>query len=66
FSKWKEPHVKLPWAEAVLNADLAEYGSRGIRHITTFAVYLDAHYLTAHGEPPIASYGQALAQWRPR
>ena len=66
FSNWKEPHVKLPWSEAVLQADLAAYGARGIRHITTFAVYLDAHYLQTHGEPPIASYGQALANWRPR
>jgi hypothetical protein len=66
FSNWREPHVKLPWSEAVLQADLDEYGARGIRHITTFAVYLDAHYLQTYGEPPIASYGQALADWRPR
>lgn len=65
FSKWKEPHVKLPWSEDVLNADLDTYGNRGIRHITTFAVYLDGHYLKTHGEPPIAAYGQALARWQP-
>jgi hypothetical protein len=65
FSKWKEPHVKLPWSEDVLKADLDAYGNRGIRHITTFAVYLDGHYLKTHGEPPIADYGQTLARWQP-
>lgn len=65
FSKWKEPHVKLPWSEEVFRADLNVYGSRGIRHITTFAVYLDGDYLTTHGEPPISQFGHALTDWRP-
>ncbi|HOD49459.1 MAG TPA: DUF4838 domain-containing protein [Candidatus Hydrogenedentes bacterium] len=65
FSQWKEPHVKLPWSQQVLEADLGVYGSRGIRHITTFAVYLDEHYLKTYGEPPIDSYGQALAAYQP-
>lgn len=62
FSRWKEPHVKLPWSEAVLQADLAAYRHRGIRHVTSFAVYLDARCLAIHGQPPLASYGRCLAR----
>jgi Domain of unknown function (DUF4838) len=65
FSQWKEPHVKIPWSTAVTEADLDAYGARGIRHITTFAVYVDQDYLERHGEPPIRAYGHALSQWNP-
>jgi len=63
FSEWKEPHVKLPWRADCFAADIAAYGGRGIRHITTFAVYLDAKYVEAFGPPPLDEYGQRLAAW---
>lgn len=65
FSKWKKPAVKLPWNSAVFAADLDTYGQRGIRHVTSFAVFIDADYLARHGEPPLDEYGAKLAQWRP-
>jgi hypothetical protein len=65
FSKWKKPAVKLPFDPEVLAADLNTYGCRGIRHLTTFAVYLDADYVARYGEPPLNEYGTRLHRWRP-
>lgn len=65
FSKWKKPAVRLPFDEGVLAADLDTYGRRGIRHITTFAVYIDADYVVRFGEPrELQAYGRQLSQWR--
>ncbi len=64
FSSWRKPAVMVPWREDVFLADLDAYGKRGIRHITTFAVYIDADYLARHGEPPIGAYGAGLKGWR--
>ena len=65
FSGWKRPAVRLPWRRDVLEADLAAYGSRGIRHVTTFAVYVDAEYRRLYGEPAfIREYGDALMAFR--
>jgi hypothetical protein len=62
FSKWTQPTVKLPWNREVFVADLEAYGSRGIRHITTFAAWVDADYLTRFGEPNfIGEYGAGLS-----
>ncbi len=65
FSGWKRPAVKLPWRRDVLESDLATYGSRGIRHVTSFAVYVDAEYRQMYGEPTfIQEYGEALMAFR--
>ena len=61
FSKWRKPAVELPWSEAVFLADVAAYRSRGIRHLTSFGAFLDAAYIEAYGEPPLAAYGRGLA-----
>ncbi|MHB9079052.1 MAG: DUF4838 domain-containing protein [Pirellulaceae bacterium] len=62
LSGWKRPVVKLPWYQDVLIADLASYRRRGIRHITSFACFIDAEYLKLHGDPQaaLADYGQTL------
>lgn len=65
FSHWKLPAVKLPWNGEVFAADLNTYGKRGIRHITSFAVFIDAAYVARHGEPPLEDYGARLAEWQP-
>ncbi len=66
FSGWKRPAVRLPWRRDVLEADLATYGSRGIRHVTSFTVYVDADYKKRYGEPEfIDEYGKALGSYRP-
>jgi hypothetical protein len=65
FSGWKRPAVKLPWRRDVVEADLATHGSRGIRHVTSFAVYVDADYLKRYGELDfIQDYGKALSTFR--
>ncbi|MBI4657278.1 MAG: DUF4838 domain-containing protein [Verrucomicrobia bacterium] len=67
FSKWKRPSVKLPWNETVFASDLDTYGKLGIRHVTSFAVFIDADYVKRHGEPAeLGPYGKRLANWRPQ
>lgn len=61
-SRWKRPAVALPWREDVLWADLELYASLGIRHVTSFAVYIDAEYLAMYGDPPLSVYGHHLQE----
>lgn len=61
FSSWKrDAKKKLPWRRDVFLRDLAAYAGRGIRHITSFAVYIDADYVRQYGPPPLAEYGEGL------
>ncbi|OJW27041.1 MAG: hypothetical protein BGO49_23955 [Planctomycetales bacterium 71-10] len=63
FSRWKRPAAKLPWRPDVLAADLATYAARGIRHVASFAVYVDAAYVQRYGDPAfLAEYGAILAR----
>lgn len=64
FSRWKRPAVKLPFHPAAFEADLSAYGKRGIRRITSFAVYIDAEYIEKYGVPPLDEYGKALSAWK--
>lgn len=62
FSGWKKPAVRLPWRRDVVDSDLATYRSRGIRHVTSFAVYVDSEYRRRYGDLAfIDEYGAALA-----
>ena len=54
----------MPWNQEVLESDLKTYAARGIRHITSFGVKLDADYAQRFGNPPVESYGKALQRWR--
>ena len=66
FSGWKRPAKKLPWNREVFLADLDTYAGRGIRHVTTFACYIDADYLKRHGEPlALNDYGAGLRNLPP-
>jgi hypothetical protein len=61
FSKWNRPGVELPWSKNIFTADAAAYAKLGIRHVTTFAVWIDADYLRRFGEPrAVEEYGAAL------
>lgn len=61
FSSWKrDAKKKLPWRRDVFLQDLAAYAERGIRHITSFAVYVDDDYVRQYGEPPLDEYGEGL------
>jgi len=62
FSNWKRPAVKLPWNAAICRADIAAYRALGLRHITSFATYIDADYVRRHGDPQsvLEEYGAAF------
>ncbi len=66
FSGWKRPARRLPWNRDVFQADLDTYARLGIRHITSFACYIDADYLKRHGEPSaLTEYGAGLRDFPP-
>jgi hypothetical protein len=63
FSHWQRPAKRLPWIRDVFVSDLRTYASRGIRHVTTFAAWIDADYVRTFGEPAfIDEYGQGFAE----
>lgn len=65
FSKWKKPAVKLPWNEEVFRKDIDVYAKRGIRNITSFAVYIDDDYLKKYKDISfINEYGTALKYYK--
>lgn len=67
FSGWKKPAKELPWNEAVFLDDIDLYARRGIKHITTFAVYIDDAYLSAYPDVGfIKEYGRGLKSYRVR
>lgn len=65
FSRWKKPAVKLPFKPSVLADDLKTYATLGVRHVTSFAVYIDSDYVQRYGEPPIGEYGSTVLAFRP-
>ncbi len=60
FSSWTRPAKKIPWNDAIVRADADVYAARGIRHVTTFATWIDAAYLECYGDPPLEEYVKAL------
>jgi len=64
FSSWKRnAKKKLPWRRDVFLQDIKAYARRGIRHITSFAVYIDADYVRQYGQPPLDEYGKRLRDY---
>lgn len=61
-SLYGRPAAKVPFDPAVCRADIAAYRKLGVRHITTFAAFIDADYAKLHGDPQreITAYGEAL------
>jgi len=63
FSKWRRQAGKLPWNRDIFISDLRTYAARGIRHVTTFAVWVDAEYVKTYGEPSfVTEYGAGFLQ----
>jgi hypothetical protein len=61
FARWRREKVaELPWDARVVADDLRTYAVRGIRCVTSFAVWIDGAYVRRYGEPPIGQYGAAL------
>ncbi len=66
FSHWKRPGVKLPWNRDVFLADVETYAKRGIRHVTTFAAWIDRDYHDRYGDLSfIGQYGEGLQHRQP-
>lgn len=65
FAGWKREQVReIPWRDDVFRADLATYAGRGIRHVTTFAAWVDADYANRWGVAPVKAYGAGLNRWQ--
>jgi hypothetical protein len=65
YSGWKrEQTVPIPWNETVFREDYRTYALRGIRHVTTFAAWLDGDYAKRWGVAPVHAYGEGLRRWR--
>jgi len=63
-SSWnRNAKKKLPWRRDVFLQDVAAYAKRGIRHVTSFAVYIDADYVRQYGQPPLDEYGKGLGDY---
>ena len=61
FAGWDRANLRaLPWNGEVFHEDLKTYAGRGIRHVTTFAVWVDGEYVERFGEPPLEAYGARL------
>lgn len=61
FSEWKKPAVALPWNNQVFQEDINVYAQRGIRHITSFGVYIDSAYVNQHKDLKfLTEYGNGL------
>lgn len=61
FSGWKRENVKpIPWHDDVFADDLKTYADRGVRHVTTFAAWIDGDYVKRFGDPPLKQYGAGL------
>jgi hypothetical protein len=64
FSNWKKPAVQLPWNKEVFMSDIDTYAKRGIRHITTFGVYMDNVYFNNYPDVSfLREYGGGLKQY---
>jgi len=64
-ARWNRKNLReLPWHENVFLDDLKTYAQRGVRHITSFAVWLDGEYVKRFGDPPLNSYGAGMHRWQ--
>lgn len=62
-SQWKKPAKKISWYPEVCKKDVAIYKKAGIKHITTFAVYVDGNYKKQYGNLDfINEYGKILTR----
>jgi len=65
FAGWKrEQTVAIPWNDAVFRDDLGTYARRGLRHVRTFAAWVDADYTRRWGTAPVRAYGAGLRRWQ--
>ena len=64
FSGWKKPATQLPWNRDVFRDDIKVYAKRGIKHITTFAVFIDSTYVHTYKDMAfLYEYGKDLESY---
>lgn len=64
FSEWTRPAKRLPWNPDVFRSDLDTYAKRGIRHVTTFAAWIDGDYVNRFGQPEfVKEYGDIFLNY---
>jgi hypothetical protein len=64
FSYWKrDKTAALSWHQDVYLDDLCAYAQRGIRHVTSFACWIDGDYVRRFGDPPLSEYGRGMLRW---
>ena len=65
FSGWQKPQKRVPWNRGVYLKDLETYASFGIRHIMSYAAFIDADYYDMYGDVSfVGEYGSALFKYR--
>lgn len=65
FSGWKKPAKELPWHKEVFMSDIDTYAKYGIRHVTSFGVYMDSAYFKMYPSVHFLNeYGQGLKSYR--
>jgi hypothetical protein len=63
-SRWQQPSVKLSFHPAICKSDVNTYGNLGIKHITTFAAYINGNYLQKYKDVSfIKTYGHILEEY---
>lgn len=61
-SGWRKPAGELPWRRDICESDVKTYMDYGIRHITSFAVYMDSTYFSTYPDAArwLKEYGAIL------
>ena len=63
FARWRRGAVeRLAFDPAVIAADARLLADRGVRQLTTFALWLDVAYVSRFGPPPLARYAAAAGE----
>ncbi len=61
FSRWQKPAVVPVCTPELIARDLEAYRRMGIRHFTTFAVYMDGEYFERYGDALLQAYAANVA-----
>ncbi len=61
FSRWRKPAVVPVCTPELIARDLDAYRRLGIRHFTTFAVYMDGEYFERYGDALLRAYAANVA-----
>ncbi|MEA4918652.1 DUF4838 domain-containing protein [Proteiniphilum sp.] len=64
FSGWQKPARQLPWNKEVFLSDIDTYARYGIKHVTSFGVYMDSTYFNRYSDTSfLEEYGEGLKNY---